>query len=225
LRKPLLPLLHPPGSFMTMDWHAFERDLHQRMAQLMEIDEEELMARVQPNLPVPAASGLQPIEALPVHSYVLHKSTSTSSSFPSIVVPTFAVHWGVVVENTVYHLLFRNQENLAKNSMDPFAQGASIRFAITLHEDDTPLEGTRLRGVTRYSHMQRIDIGKALIEAFGDYHRLFWNCQTFARCYLRLLTGGKDFDRSILLTAQLIVVSPQPMPPSSFFVVLWLRRH
>lgn len=26
-----------------------------------------------------------------------------------------------------------------------------------------------------------------MIESFGDYHRLFWNCQTFAECFLQLI--------------------------------------
>jgi hypothetical protein len=28
-----------------------------------------------------------------------------------------------------------------------------------------------------------------MIEAFGDYHRVFWNCQTFAKCYLEVICG------------------------------------
>src|SRR2546423_974111 len=36
-----------------------------------------------------------------------------------------------------------------------------------------------------------------LIKEFGDYHRLFWNCQVFAKCFLYLITGEKEFDRFI----------------------------
>ena len=35
-----------------------------------------------------------------------------------------------------------------------------------------------------------------MIAQFGNYHRVFWNCQTFAKCYLRVITGhiGASFD-------------------------------
>jgi hypothetical protein len=28
-----------------------------------------------------------------------------------------------------------------------------------------------------------------MINAFGDYHRVFWNCQTFAKCFLQIICG------------------------------------
>jgi hypothetical protein len=28
-----------------------------------------------------------------------------------------------------------------------------------------------------------------MIKEFGDYHRVFWNCQTFAKCYLQVICG------------------------------------
>ena len=28
-----------------------------------------------------------------------------------------------------------------------------------------------------------------MIREFGSYHKVFWNCQTFAKCYLRVVTG------------------------------------
>jgi hypothetical protein len=34
-----------------------------------------------------------------------------------------------------------------------------------------------------------------MIKAFGSYHRVFWNCQHFARLYLSVITdGGSKFD-------------------------------
>jgi hypothetical protein len=43
-------------------------------------------------------------------------------------------------------------------------------------------------GRTKYGHRELIKIGEALIESFGNYHRLFWNCQVFAECFLYLIT-------------------------------------
>ena len=65
-----------------------------------------------------------------------------------------------------------------------------------------------------------------MIDAFGNYHRLFWNCQTFANCFLCFIceehatfndfTAGKASNLvsslSIHLRALLIVFFP-----SSFF--------
>ena len=50
---------------------------------------------------------------------------------------------------------------------------------------------------TKFSREQLIEIGERLIDAFGNYHRLFSNCQVFAKCYLRLITGGKNFDKCV----------------------------
>lgn len=37
-------------------------------------------------------------------------------------------------------------------------------------------------------------IGEKLIAAFGDYHRIFWNCQTFAKVFLRVICGQPEAD-------------------------------
>ena len=35
-----------------------------------------------------------------------------------------------------------------------------------------------------------------MINVFGDYHRVFWNCQTFAKCFLSVICqdGAASFD-------------------------------
>jgi hypothetical protein len=37
-------------------------------------------------------------------------------------------------------------------------------------------------------------IGEKLIAAFGDYHKIFWNCQTFAKVFLRNICGKPEAD-------------------------------
>ena len=44
-------------------------------------------------------------------------------------------------------------------------------------------------GFTEYDHEERIRIGYDMIKEFGNYHRVFWNCQTFAKCYLAVITN------------------------------------
>ena len=31
-----------------------------------------------------------------------------------------------------------------------------------------------------------------MISEFGSYHKVFWNCQTFAKCYSRVVTGKTE---------------------------------
>jgi hypothetical protein len=126
------------------------------------------------------------------------------------MVPAFAVHWAVVVGQTSYHA-FRNRDDAALDSADPFRNGASLKFYVEFN-DICPVNGIAVVGKTEYSHEQRCEIGVELIKAFGDYHRLFWNCQTFANCYLRIITGGREFHRSAAPSADKIPTLPHLQP-------------
>lgn len=46
-------------------------------------------------------------------------------------------------------------------------------------------------GRTRFTPSQIASIGDMLIRNFGNYHRLFWNCQHFAECLMDLICGGE----------------------------------
>jgi hypothetical protein len=45
-------------------------------------------------------------------------------------------------------------------------------------------------GETRFSVPELVRIGVEMIEAFGNYRIVFWNCQMSAKCYLRVVTGS-----------------------------------
>jgi hypothetical protein len=45
-------------------------------------------------------------------------------------------------------------------------------------------------GETRFDILELLTIGEEMINAFGNYHVVFWNCQMFAKCYLRVITGS-----------------------------------
>jgi len=49
------------------------------------------------------------------------------------------------------------------------------------------LENAKHIGTTRFTHDERMKAGSRMIEA---YHRIFWNCQDFARLFLHVLTDG-----------------------------------
>jgi len=197
----------------------FEREVHRQMAKMMEADADTLMAQVRRSIPEPTQPSPQPLELYEVRSYVVNADTLTRPSFSRVIVPAFAVHWGVVVGPTLYHLVFRNPADAALESKDPSRRGKEIRFTFCRWDDDTKsATHSPVVGNTRFNHQQLCVIGDKLIEAFGDYHRLFWNCQVFAKCYLRLITDGKDFDRLTDQMRSLIVDSHPRMLPICFSV-------
>ena len=53
-----------------------------------------------------------------------------------------------------------------------------------------PLPNAKPVGHTHYNINELKALGKAMIREFGSYHRVFWNCQAFAKCYLRVITGN-----------------------------------
>jgi len=171
-----------------------EREVHRRMADIMDIDEESLITQVQQNLPEPKEQGPRALECWEVKSYVA-KAGTKASTFGKVVVPAFAVHWGVVVGPTIYHLVFQNGADIALDSDDLCRRGSPIEFTFYRwkHDIAEPLKDFPVVGYTRYNTEQLCEIGDRLIRAFGDYHRLFWNCQVFAKCFLRLITGGQEF--------------------------------
>ena len=130
---------------------------------------------------------------VPVHTYV-HQLGKTATAWGSstIVVPPFASHWGIVVgppeSQTLFHLLF--VEGLREEAENSTVENKHIRFHYSgLHQ---PLANTKYVGQTRYNTDELVAIGKAMIREFGNYHKVFWNCQTFAKCYLRVITGDHE---------------------------------
>jgi len=67
-------------------------------------------------------------------------------------------------------------------------------FDSTLPNFYKPLPNAKHVGETRFTNDQLEALGEALIREFGSYHRVFWNCQTFAKCYLRVITGDTQSD-------------------------------
>ena len=129
----------------------------------------------------------------PVHTYVdqLGK-TPRAWCDSSVVVPAFACHWGIVVgppnRQILFHLLF--VDNRGRDAKSSTVENALIHFRHT--SLGAPLSNTTCVGQTRYRLDQLVELGNAMIKEFGSYHKLFWNCQTFAKCYLRVITGDHD---------------------------------
>lgn len=114
----------------------------------------------------------------------------------SYLVPSFAVHWGLVIRHSLFHLRYFPDVPVKK-----------VRFVLSLWEEDMKKEGHELRviGSTHYNTDQLVEIGiqllvsniltykgKALVDGFGDYHKLFWNCQTFAKIFLSKICNNPN---------------------------------
>jgi len=171
-----------------MSW----RDVYLHMAQLLPVDRMQVIGDVQRCLPELAGSSSHAIRLAPVRTYVASGKTVTSGTFPGVAVPAFASHWGVVVGRTLYHLNFQNTADIELVTGDLSREGKPIKFTYGPASLDK-LGASQIVGETRYDHDGLIEIGEALMEAFGSYHRLFWNCQVFADCFLYLIANGKSF--------------------------------
>jgi hypothetical protein len=136
------------------------------------------------------ASDTLPVNILPVSSYVSQAKTSVGYSNIIPNLPPFATHWGIIVgtpvrKPTAYllHLILQEDED----------GNRSIEFAMNnIGLESRTFKGGVVQhvGETRFSLSELIEIGTEMIEAFGNYHIVFWNCQMFAKCYLRVITGS-----------------------------------
>jgi len=166
----------------------------------MEITNDEANAMVQRVAGTIGVGTNQPtgVALVPVHTYVhqLDKSPTAWGS-SSIVVPPFACHWGIIVgkperprSQMLYHLILAPGAGDEVRSSQ--VENKHIQFHVT--SLSAPLENMKYVGQTQYNTDQLAELGRAMIDEFGNYHRVFWNCQTFAKCYLRVITGDKDAD-------------------------------
>ena len=130
-----------------------------------------------------------PVTLLPVATYVNEsKEPDSGLAYVYPKQPPFAAHWGIVVDDLaggdafLLHLLLRG------DSAD-----REVEFAVTsVTERSKWIVGACVQpvGETKYPIRELRRIGREMIRAFGSYHLVFWNCQMFAKCYLRVITGN-----------------------------------
>jgi hypothetical protein len=135
-----------------------------------------------------AIAAAVPVTLLPVSTYVNEaKSLDSGLAYAYPKQPPFALHWGIIIGDPaiggafLLHLLLRGE-------------GAARRadfYATNVKRDSHWLVNSSVQSVgqTKYSIPDLTRIGDEMIEAFGNYHLVFWNCQMFAKCYLRVITG------------------------------------
>jgi len=123
------------------------------------------------------------------------KDPEAGAAYVSAKQPPFASHWGIVIgsldgpASVLIHLVLRTTT----------AGERYVSFHCrTVDENDPFIElgATKIIGETKHSFGQLLLVGKRMVEEFGNYHALFWNCQIYAQCYLRVITDNDaTFDR------------------------------
>jgi hypothetical protein len=186
-------LSKPHQRRITRPIMSLQQTVYRQMSSLFPVDDRtDIIAKARSSLGELKGKRSRPLLLPKVRTYIAPgKTLQTTSMFTSVVVPAFATHWGIVVGNIMYHLTFRDTRDAESHTGEFSGKGCPIRFTIRIVEDD--ITGGKIVGETNYDAEQLISIGKALIDSFGSYHRLFWNCQVFAECFLYLITDGKSF--------------------------------
>ena len=127
-----------------------------------------------------------PVTLLPVSTYVNEsKEPDSGLAYVYPKQPPFASHWGVIVgelnarEAYLLHLLLQGD-----------GSQRLVYFAVSSVNPESPcIAGAALTpvGQTKYPIQVLWKIGEDMIQAFGNYHLVFWNCQMFAKCYLSII--------------------------------------
>ena len=131
-------------------------------------------------------------------------------SFLNFAVPPFAAHWGVTIEfnprsTILYHLLFdvdTRKVRLALTAWDPNLSKHNIT------QVGTTVYGAAEAHLIGYDSefILSNDIGEHLLDEFkklGSYHFIFWNCQLFAKIFLKLICQDPEtIDFGALTSAQ-----------------------
>lgn len=125
-----------------------------------------------------------------VRTYIVQKGKGISG-MEGYVFPPFARHWVVIVgpedDLVLYHLTFVDP-NAARLS-PPSDASREVQFSFK-GLSKLPPDANEV-GTTTLDDIALRRTGKRMIQLFGNYHRVFWNCQVFANCYLRVITGNE----------------------------------
>jgi hypothetical protein len=164
--------------------------------------------------PPSAAATTVPVTLLPVSTYVSEaKSPDSGLAYTYPKQPPFASHWGIVIGDPdvggafLLHLMLRGQGE---------ARRACFRVTNVTRNDEWLMDAAvQPVGQTTYMLPELTRIGEEMIQVFGSYHLVFWNCQTFAKCYLRVITGDNSVftqwtstDVTNLFLCSLVVPAP-----------------
>ena len=148
----------------------------------------------------------------PVSTYILNrKDPDAGRALAPPTLPAFACHWAVVAYGR------RGWPYLLHLVLDYYEEPPKMRFEMRGVPPESLEQKATVKpvGTTKYDHDTLRDIGERMIAEFGDYRRVFWNCQMFAKCYLRVITEDvavfeewTSADVSNLFLCALVITAP-----------------
>ena len=181
-------------TFTPPELEGFADDLEQGF----HVDKDDVLEKL-PARPSISVSTPMPVHLSPVSTFI-HGAKVGRLGY---VVSSMAKHWGVIVGDqvkTLYHLVFVDGRDAISDPNPDSLTGRTraVQLDAAYWNPSRPLPPMEHVGDTRFSHEQLIKIGRAdtfcmlivgenMIAAFGDYHRVFWNCQLFAKCFLEVI--------------------------------------
>jgi hypothetical protein len=134
-------------------------------------------------------SSLRVVRVAKVRTYIVQKGKGISG-MEGYVFPPFARHWVIIVgpedDLVLYHLTFVDPK--AARLSPPSHTSREVQFSFKGLSKLPP--DAKEVGTTILDDVVLRRTGKRMIQLFGSYHRVFWNCQIFANCYLRVITGN-----------------------------------
>jgi len=128
----------------------------------------------------------------------------------SFVVPTWASHWGIIIDETLFHLQYQPKNRRVVFTYRPWDEAVDSAHRVQ-QVGTTSLTFDQIRSIGKL-HPGELCLytGYSLIRNFGNYHLIFWNCQTFAKLLLGMVCEEKDakFDEwSAADTTNLVTLS------------------
>jgi hypothetical protein len=166
------------------------------------VDENEVFEKLSAgrSIPAPDPKSVRPVRLSPVSTFI----QGAKEGQVGYIVSSVAKHWGVIVGDDVkflYHLVFVDGADAISDANPDSLTGRTraVKFNALLWEQSRALPSSMEHvGNTRFTTDELVKLGKAplvgmlitgkdMIAAFGDYHRVFWNCQSFAKCFLQAI--------------------------------------
>ena len=140
---------------------------------------QEIVQRVESEIR-PQQSRAVPVNLGPVSTYVVEaKNPGAGSLYVSPKLPQFASHWGIIVGDLSSGMRSR------LCSLDIEADRDGKRMIGLISRFESWCEDGRIYTIRSSS----APIHRRDDREFGSYHLIFWNCQIFAKCFLRVITG------------------------------------
>ena len=219
-------------TFTPPELKRFVDELERRF----QVDENEVLEKLSArrrSISAPAPQPGRSVRLWPVSTFIL----GAKEGRLGYVVSSVAKHWGVIVgdeEKFLYHLVFEDQADAFCDVNPDSLTGRkrAVKFNALLWDPPKDLSSSTKRvGDTRFSTDELVKlgrvpmaggliVGKDMIAAFGDYHRVFWNCQSFARCFLKVICEeAVSFDAWAVSDAANLVCLPRSVAIQNVEVV------